>query len=192
MRSIPTRRAPSSARRAWAREERAAACSGAWPRRGGRLRRGVSDMDRTLRTCRSTRNASPWNPNVGGGLVGAAHRRTVPGGGAAAPISCTDAAPTGCSPSQSAAVTVIPGVVFSPSNDGHVRAYAASDGRILWDLDTIRDFETVNRREGAWRVHRRPRCRGHRRDRLRPRPATRATAVFPGTCYSRSRHSSPS
>jgi polyvinyl alcohol dehydrogenase (cytochrome) len=28
--------------------------------------------------------------------------------------------------------------------DGHLRAYATSDGRILWDVDTARDYQTVN------------------------------------------------
>lgn len=57
----------------------------------------------------------------------------------------TDAPPDfGCSPAQSAAVTVIPGVVFSGSEDGHLRAYATDTGRVLWDFDTARDFETVN------------------------------------------------
>jgi polyvinyl alcohol dehydrogenase (cytochrome) len=41
-------------------------------------------------------------------------------------------------------VTAIPGVVFASSNDGHVRAYAAADGKVLWDFNTMRDFETVN------------------------------------------------
>jgi polyvinyl alcohol dehydrogenase (cytochrome) len=50
----------------------------------------------------------------------------------------------GCSPAQSAAVTAIPGVVFSGALDGHLRAYAAKDGTVLWDEDTARDFETVN------------------------------------------------
>jgi len=50
----------------------------------------------------------------------------------------------GCSPAQSAAVTVIPGVVFSGSDDGHFRAYSSKDGKILWDYDTVRDFGTVN------------------------------------------------
>lgn len=50
----------------------------------------------------------------------------------------------GCSPAQSAAVTVIPGVVFSGSQDGHLRAYASESGRVLWDFDTARDFDTVN------------------------------------------------
>ncbi len=50
----------------------------------------------------------------------------------------------GCSPAQSAAVTVIPGVVFSGSLDGHLRAYSTDIGRIVWDVDTMRDFNTVN------------------------------------------------
>jgi len=50
----------------------------------------------------------------------------------------------GCSPAQAAAVTAIPGVVFSGSMDGHLRAYSAEEGRILWDFDTVRDYETVN------------------------------------------------
>jgi len=50
----------------------------------------------------------------------------------------------GCSPAQSAAVTAIPGAVFSGSLDGHLRAYSADDGRIVWDVDTMIDFKTVN------------------------------------------------
>jgi polyvinyl alcohol dehydrogenase (cytochrome) len=49
-----------------------------------------------------------------------------------------------CSPAQSAAVTLIPGVVFSGDLDGHLRAYSTSDGRILWDVDTAQDYHTVN------------------------------------------------
>ena len=49
-----------------------------------------------------------------------------------------------CSPAQSAAVTTIPGAVFSGSVDGHFRAYSSKDGKIIWDYDTVRDFETVN------------------------------------------------
>jgi polyvinyl alcohol dehydrogenase (cytochrome) len=51
---------------------------------------------------------------------------------------------TGCSPSQSGAVTAIPGMVFSGSVDGHLRGYSASTGEILWDADTAREFDTVN------------------------------------------------
>jgi polyvinyl alcohol dehydrogenase (cytochrome) len=50
----------------------------------------------------------------------------------------------GCSSAQGAAVTTIPGVVFSPSMDGGVRAYASDDGTVVWTFDSNRDFETVN------------------------------------------------
>jgi polyvinyl alcohol dehydrogenase (cytochrome) len=50
----------------------------------------------------------------------------------------------GCSPAQSAAVTAIPGVVFSGGLDGHLRAYASDDGDIIWDVDTAQKYETVN------------------------------------------------
>jgi polyvinyl alcohol dehydrogenase (cytochrome) len=49
-----------------------------------------------------------------------------------------------CSPAQSAAVTVIPGAVFSGSLDGHLRAYATADGRIIWDVDTAIEYQAVN------------------------------------------------
>jgi polyvinyl alcohol dehydrogenase (cytochrome) len=49
-----------------------------------------------------------------------------------------------CSGAQFSAVTVIPGVVFSPSNDGAVRAYSTTDGAIVWTFDTNREFSTVN------------------------------------------------
>jgi polyvinyl alcohol dehydrogenase (cytochrome) len=49
-----------------------------------------------------------------------------------------------CSPAQSAAASAVPGVIFSGADDGHIRAYSSSDGKILWDFDTLRDFDTVN------------------------------------------------
>jgi len=49
-----------------------------------------------------------------------------------------------CSPAQSAAVTAIPGVVFSGSVDGHLRAYATATGEVIWDADTVREYDTVN------------------------------------------------
>ena len=49
-----------------------------------------------------------------------------------------------CSPAQPAAVTSVPGVVFSGSLNGHLRAYAAEDGRVLWEYDTAHDYKTVN------------------------------------------------
>ena len=50
----------------------------------------------------------------------------------------------GCSAGQLAAVTAVPGVVFSGSMDGHLRAYSTKDGKILWDFDTTPEFTTVN------------------------------------------------
>ena len=34
--------------------------------------------------------------------------------------------------------------MFSGSLDGHLRAYAADDGRVLWDVDTVREYKAVN------------------------------------------------
>jgi polyvinyl alcohol dehydrogenase (cytochrome) len=49
-----------------------------------------------------------------------------------------------CSPAQSAPVSAIPGVAFSGSVDGHIRAYSTTDGAIVWDFDTVRPYETTN------------------------------------------------
>jgi polyvinyl alcohol dehydrogenase (cytochrome) len=49
-----------------------------------------------------------------------------------------------CHTGQPAAVTAIPGAVFSGSLDGHLRAYEAATGKVVWDVDTAREFETVN------------------------------------------------
>lgn len=58
------------------------------------------------------------------------------------PLLC-EAGP-GCSQSQSAAVTAIPGAVFSGSADGGMRAYAADTGKLLWHFDTNQSFTAVN------------------------------------------------
>ena len=49
-----------------------------------------------------------------------------------------------CNAAQGAAVTAIPGVVFSGSGDGGIRAYSAKDGSVIWQFDTNRTFQTVN------------------------------------------------
>jgi polyvinyl alcohol dehydrogenase (cytochrome) len=56
---------------------------------------------------------------------------------------CTGPSPA-CGSAQSAAVTVIPGVVFSGSADGGLRAYSTTDGNIVWTFDANREFQTVN------------------------------------------------
>ena len=47
-------------------------------------------------------------------------------------------------PGQSAAVTAIPGVVFSGSWDGRLRAVATGNGKVIWEYNTVRDYTTVN------------------------------------------------
>jgi len=53
-----------------------------------------------------------------------------------------------CSPAQSAAVSAMPGVSFSGSVDGHLRAYSVADGKVIWDFDTVGTYKTVNGVEG--------------------------------------------
>lgn len=49
-----------------------------------------------------------------------------------------------CKAAQSGAVTLIPGVVFSGSLDGHLRAYETGTGKVVWDYDATHEFQTVN------------------------------------------------
>ena len=49
-----------------------------------------------------------------------------------------------CSPAQPAAVSAIPGVVFSGTLDGVMRAYSTEDGRIIWEYASAREYPTVN------------------------------------------------
>ena len=58
------------------------------------------------------------------------------------PVSCGSR--SRCSPALSAAVTAIPGVVFSGGVSGYLRAYATGDAKLLWEVDTARDYATVN------------------------------------------------
>ena len=68
----------------------------------------------------------------------------------------------GCSGAQSAAITAIPGIVFSPSNDGAVRAFATKDGAIVWQFDYEPRVSDVERRQGTRRIDERS-CAGRRR-----------------------------
>jgi polyvinyl alcohol dehydrogenase (cytochrome) len=94
---------------------------------------GVSDV--------AFKEGGALDPSEGGGLVALRATDGTIVWKAAAP-GCGDRAK--CSPAQSAAVTAVPGAVFSGSVDGHMRAYDAASGRTLWDVDTAREFETVN------------------------------------------------
>ena len=60
------------------------------------------------------------------------------------PKLCTGGTEERCYASQGGAVTVIPGVVFSGGADGGLRAYSTRDGSIVWQIDTNREYQTVN------------------------------------------------
>ncbi len=89
---------------------------------------------------------SDWNPakaEAGGGVVAldiATGKKTwsTP----APKPACVKV--TGCSAAQPGPTSLIEGAMFAGSDDGHLRAYATSDGHILWDFDTNVDFKTVN------------------------------------------------
>jgi len=49
-----------------------------------------------------------------------------------------------CFAAQAASIAAIPGIVFSGSLDGHIRAYGSIDGTIVWDFDTARTYDAVN------------------------------------------------
>ena len=81
------------------------------------------------------------NGEVGGGLFAL---RASDGKQAwmSRPNGCGDR--PSCSPALSAPAAVAAGAIFSGSIDGHFRAFSTTDGRVLWDFDTARDFDTVN------------------------------------------------
>jgi polyvinyl alcohol dehydrogenase (cytochrome) len=62
----------------------------------------------------------------------------------APPAADTCAGRPGCNTAQPAAVSSMPGVVFSGSLDGHFRAYDSTSGRVLMDVNTINEYDTVN------------------------------------------------
>jgi polyvinyl alcohol dehydrogenase (cytochrome) len=58
------------------------------------------------------------------------------------PLKCAPG-PT-CNAALISAPTLIPGVLFSGSNDGGVRAHSTRDGAVIWEFDTNREFLTLN------------------------------------------------
>ena len=101
----------------------------------------VSDLARKAPPNTVIQVGLPPDPAQGGGLT-ALRLTTGDKVWYAAPAPCGPM-PL-CSPAQPQAVTAIPGVVFSGSVDGHLRAFTTEEGRMLWDFDTIRDYQTVN------------------------------------------------
>jgi polyvinyl alcohol dehydrogenase (cytochrome) len=57
---------------------------------------------------------------------------------------CPPEGASSCHGAQSAAISVIPGVIFSGSYDGKLRAYSVNDGRVIWSFQTARSYDGVN------------------------------------------------
>jgi polyvinyl alcohol dehydrogenase (cytochrome) len=85
--------------------------------------------------------ATEADPEIGGGVIAL----DLDDGSS---VWFTPPAPCGdrprCSPAQPGAVTVIDGVAFAGSMDGYLRAFSTEDGRVLWEFDSIRSYQTVN------------------------------------------------
>jgi len=60
------------------------------------------------------------------------------------PACAPAAAAPDCEHAQSQAVSVMPGAAFSGNLDGHLRAYSTINGKILWDFDTAKPYQTLN------------------------------------------------
>ena len=81
------------------------------------------------------------DPKLGGGMF-AFNLKTGERVWYTAPAACGNR--PRCSPAQSAAVSSIPGVVFSGSVDGHLRGYSTTDGKVVFDFDSVGPYKTVN------------------------------------------------
>ncbi len=107
---------------------------------GQNIYAAVSDRGTTRGTGPGGQPIRIFDTSVGGGLTA----MKIADGSKTWFVPAEKCTTPGCSPAQSAALTTIPGAVFSGSLDGHIRAYAAEDGKVLWDFDTVKDFKTVN------------------------------------------------
>ena len=90
----------------------------------------------------SLSNAFEKKPGEAGGLLSVnladgKARWTAP------PSADTCAGRNGCNTGQPAAVSAMPGVIFSGALDGHLRAYDSSSGKVIWDVDTARTYDTT-------------------------------------------------
>jgi polyvinyl alcohol dehydrogenase (cytochrome) len=103
---------------------------------------GPAADHRNLYVARSGLAAEPENPS---GAIEAIDMRTgIRRWSTAAPAPACSWGPEACSHAGAQAVTVIPGVAFSGSMDGHLRGYSTIDGKVVWDVDTAKDYVTVN------------------------------------------------
>lgn len=61
--------------------------------------------------------------------------------------TCKDR-PVPCSSANAGPLAAIPGVVFSGSLDGYLRAHDATTGKVVWQFDTYREFTGTNGIQG--------------------------------------------
>ncbi len=61
-----------------------------------------------------------------------------------APVARCNWSATNCLNSFQQAASAMPGLVFSGSHDGWLRAYDERDGRLVWEIDTAQSYSTVN------------------------------------------------
>jgi polyvinyl alcohol dehydrogenase (cytochrome) len=108
---------------------------------GQKVYAAASDVHAVMNTAGPVGGAT-FDPVEGGGLT-ALHLEDGSKAWFAPSHPCEPPRP-GCSPGQSAALTLIPGVVFSPGLDGHLRAFSTEDGVMVWDFDTAREYATAN------------------------------------------------
>ena len=89
-------------------------------------------------------NALEKKPGEAGGLLAVNLTDGKTRWSAPPPPAATCASRPGCNTAQPAAVSGIPGVIFSGALDGHLRAYDAATGNVMWDVDTTGAHTTVN------------------------------------------------
>ncbi len=108
---------------------------------GGIMWGSAADEERVYVANSDLRGSMSPDPTAGGGLF-ALDLATGKISMQVPPVPCGDRSQ--CSPALSAAVTEIPGVVFSGGVSGYLRANATADAKLLWEVDTAHDYATVN------------------------------------------------
>jgi polyvinyl alcohol dehydrogenase (cytochrome) len=109
---------------------------------GGGIAWGFAIDHRSLYVALSGVLAQPSNAT--GSLWALDPKTGIPRWHTPAPAPACSWSEGSCSHGQSQAVTVMPGGVFSGSLDAHLRVYSTIDGKILWDFDTAKGFQTQN------------------------------------------------
>jgi polyvinyl alcohol dehydrogenase (cytochrome) len=118
--------------------------------RGGIEWGGASDGERVFFPVSDTRDGVPFSTILAAvpATPGGVHALSVSTGKqlwvTPAPKPVCSWGSQQCQAAQPGAASMIPGVVFAGSWDGHERAYSATDGQILWDFDTGQVFSGVN------------------------------------------------